>query len=232
MKTVASLTALAATVFALAAAPAAYAQPAAKGGPPGGDGGHAKVLAIKQVPATAGAKLTVTSPAFKDGADIPFENTQYRGNIFPGVNWSKGPKGTQSYVVVMQGTLGNGDDLSHGTSIHFILYDIPASSTKLDAGLTTPPAGAAYGSNVHSFKDSYAGPHTHNFTKHSYHLQVLALDTVVAVNPKMTLADLTKLMDGHVLASGEVVGLAAMDPDSAEGKEFIEKGGAHPAAKQ
>src|SRR5580700_9332968 len=77
--------------------------------------GHAEKYVITAIPAKLAAKLTVTSPAYKDGADIPFENTQYRGNIFPGVTWSKGPKGTQSYAVVMQGTLGDGNDLSHGT---------------------------------------------------------------------------------------------------------------------
>src|SRR5689334_11066817 len=50
----------------------------------------------------AKAKLTVTTAAFKPGQQIPFENTQYRGNTFPGLTWSAGPKGTKSYAIIMQ----------------------------------------------------------------------------------------------------------------------------------
>src|SRR5689334_17673784 len=41
-------------------------------------------LALTAAPAKGGAKLTVTSPAFQNMGDIPFENTQYRDNKFPG----------------------------------------------------------------------------------------------------------------------------------------------------
>ena len=44
-------------------------------------------LAVVNFPAKSGATLTVTTPAFSSGGDIPFENTQYRGNVFPGLAW-------------------------------------------------------------------------------------------------------------------------------------------------
>ena len=44
---------------------------------------HTKELVIKALPPKAAVRLTVTSPAFKDGANIPYENTQYRGSLFP-----------------------------------------------------------------------------------------------------------------------------------------------------
>jgi len=62
-----------------------------------------KDLAIKALVPASGATLAVTSPAFKDNADIPYENTQYRGNIFPGLSWTPGPAGTKSYAVFVQG---------------------------------------------------------------------------------------------------------------------------------
>ena len=42
------------------------------------------------------AKLTVSTPAFKAGEQIPFENTQYRTNTFPGITWTKGPAGDEA----------------------------------------------------------------------------------------------------------------------------------------
>jgi para-nitrobenzyl esterase len=183
--------------------------------------GHAKLLAISEATAQASRVLAVTSPAFKHGGDIPFENTVYRGNHFPGLAWRSAPAGTKSFVAVMQGAVAGGDDLSRGTSIHFVMYNIPAQLGQLDAGMTKPPAGTLHGNTVHKMADLYAGPHTHNFVKHAYHFQVLALDTLVLASDSMTLGDLVKLMTGHVLASGEVVGYATMDPESDEGKAFI-----------
>jgi para-nitrobenzyl esterase len=182
--------------------------------------GHAEKYVITAIPAKMSAKLTVTSPAYKNGADIPFENTQYRGNIFPGVNWSKGPEGTKSYVVIMQGGLGGVGEAVSGTSIHFTLMNVPASVISLATGLTTPPDGAVYGVNVHGDNQQFAGPHTHGFTKHEYHVQVFALDTVLPNDPKMSFETLETGMTGHVLQSGEIVGLAAMDPESPEAAQL------------
>ena len=60
-------------------------------------------LASVTVPAKAGGKkLTVTASAFENGADIPFGNTQYQDNIFPGLSWARGPEGTKYYVLIVQ----------------------------------------------------------------------------------------------------------------------------------
>ena len=173
--------------------------------------GHAQKLAVDVARPASGAKLTVTSPAFKNGADIPWENTQYRGNAFPGLSWSKGPAGTRSYVVVTQGMLGAA---AAGTSIHFTLFNVPATVTSLPAGLTKAPAGAIYGPNVHGENAEYSGPHTHTAAKHDYHYQVLALDTVLPADPKITYDALEAGMVGHVLASGDLVGASFRDPQA------------------
>ena len=173
--------------------------------------GHARQLAVVAAKPVSGAKLTVTSPAFKAGEDLPWENTQYRGNVFPGLTWSKGPAGTRSYVVVTQGMLGTA---SQGTSIHFTLFNIPANVTALARGLTAPPAGAIYGPNVHGENSAYSGPHTHGPEKHDYHYQVLALDTVLPANPKITYEAMEAGMVGHVLASGDVVARSYRDPQA------------------
>src|SRR5215831_5692675 len=112
-------------------------------------------LALATVPANGGGKLTVTTPAFKNMADIPFENTQYQGNKFPGLEWTAGPAATKSYVVIMQDT----DGMMRGAPIlHWTMYNI--SGTKLDAGMSAPPAGATYGPNIRGANQAYMGPRT------------------------------------------------------------------------
>jgi len=157
------------------------------------------------ISAKTDTRLTVTSPAFKSGGDIPFENTQYRGNVFPGLSWTQGPGATRSYVIVMQ----DPDAIHNGMPIlHWTMFNIPASVTQLDAAMQSPPAGASYGPNIRGPNQAYMGPHTPPGPKHHYHLQLFALDTVLAAQAGAGYAALTEAMQGHVLAKGELVGLA------------------------
>ena len=155
--------------------------------------------------------LTVTSPAFKHGGDIPFENTQYRGNIFPGLSWTKGPQGTKSYVLIMQ----DSSLLLRGAPIlHWTMINIPAAVTKLEPGMTAPPAGAVYGPNVRGASQPYMGPRTPPGPKDNYHFQIFALDTTVPAEAGISYEVLTSAMKDHVLASGAVVGLGEKDPSA------------------
>jgi para-nitrobenzyl esterase len=192
---------LAASALIVMLAPA-IAQPAASPGRPN---------ALVEFPSKGSAKLAVTTPAWKDGGDIPYENTQYRGNVFPGLAWTAGPSGTKSYVVIMQDT---GAIVRGAPILHWTLYDIPASVTKLDAGMapTGNPPGSSYGPNIRAAAQPYMGPRTPPGPKHPYHLQVFALDTTIAADPAMTYDGLTSAMKDHILASGEVVGMGSVDP--------------------
>jgi phosphatidylethanolamine-binding protein (PEBP) family uncharacterized protein/uncharacterized protein GlcG (DUF336 family) len=172
--------------------------------------GHTDGLLLDQLRPRHGGSLTVTSQAFNDGADIPFENTQYRGNVFPGLRWTPGPSATRSYVIIMQGESLKGSL----TSIHLTLYNIPAALTHLEAGMTAPPAGASYGPNVHGLNQAYAGPHSHTPVRQRYHLQVFALDGRLQAAPDLSFEALEAAMRGHVLASGELMGWAARDPQA------------------
>jgi para-nitrobenzyl esterase len=168
-------------------------------------------LAMVALAANGGAKLVVTSPAFKNGADIPFENTQYKGNVFPGLSWSMGPAGTKSYVVIMQ----DADAMRNNAPIfHWSLINIPASVTKLDAGMSAPPAGAQYGPNIRGVNQPYMGPHTPAGPKHRYHFQIFALNSSIPMEATTTYDGLIAAMKGHVVASGEVIGLGQIAPAS------------------
>jgi len=177
--------------------------------PPAATEVGASQLALANIPAKGGARLTVTSPAFKPGGDIPFENTQYRGNVFPGLAWSSGPPGTKSYAVIMQ----DADALARGAPIlHWTMFNIPPTVTKLDSGMTTLPSGALNGPNIRGPNHAYMGPRTPAGPKHRYHFQVFALDTTLPSDTTMTYENLVAAMKGHVLASGEVIGLGQVAP--------------------
>jgi para-nitrobenzyl esterase len=113
--------------------------------------------ALELMPAKA--RLTVTSPAFKQGGQIPFANTQYRTNTFPGLAWTKGPAGTKTYAIIMQ----DNSLLYRGAPIlHWTMFNIPAGVTRLPAGMAPDarPAGSAYGPNYLGAAKPYTGPKT------------------------------------------------------------------------
>jgi para-nitrobenzyl esterase len=112
-----------------------------------------------------------------------------------------------------------GESLSHSgaaTSIHLTLFNLPASVITLKPGMTAPPAGAAYGENIHGVNQPYAGPHTHTAAKSGYHYQVFALDTVLQLDAAVTFNAMMHAMTGHVLASGDLIGVSARDPNATD----------------
>jgi Raf kinase inhibitor-like YbhB/YbcL family protein len=207
MKTFVSAVALAAAV--VIAAPAfAQAPP-----PPEVEAGK-DLAAIVTLPAKDGAKLTVTTPGWKNGADIDFKYTQYKGNEFPGLEWTKGPASTRSYAIIMQDT----DFVARGAPIlHWSVVNVPATTTKLAAGMKPEeiPAGSIYGPNYQGAGKPYLGPRTPPGPKHRYHIQVLAIDTVLPADfaPK-NYDELIAPLKGHVVASGSVMGLGQADPSA------------------
>jgi len=173
-----------------------------------------KPLAVRDIPARGGAKLTVTSPAFQDGKDIPGENTQYQFNLFPGLNWTPGPAGTKSYVLILQDAETAMMDGS--PNLHFSLYNLSANTNSLKQNMDprrTPP-GANYGPNYYGRSQSYLGPRVPAGPKHHFHFEIFALDTMLNNEEIADYGDLMDAMRGHVLASGEIVGSSSADLDA------------------
>lgn len=205
MKTYLSAPALAAAI--VVAAPA-FAQ-----SPPPLDPDPGATLVVT-VTNPAKAKLTVTTPGWKTGEDIPFKYTQYQGNNFPGLEWTKGPASTKSYAIIMQ----DSSMVMRGSPIlHWSMVNIPATITKLPAGMKPEekPKEAIYGPNYQGAGKPYLGPRTPAGPKHRYHIQVLALDTTLPADfaPK-NYDELIAPLKDHVVASGEVIGLGEVDPSA------------------
>jgi Raf kinase inhibitor-like YbhB/YbcL family protein len=161
-------------------------------------------LAIVLDPAKGGIELTVTSSVFSTYGQLPLRYTGYAQNESPPLSWTAGPEGTQSYVVLLENP-----DVRNPTPVYlWVLYNVPASVTQLPAHLASTaelqePAGAMQGgSNNHG----YHGPNTPKGKTHPYHFQVFALDEKLSLSPQQaTFPVVVESMNGHVLASGEIV---------------------------
>ena len=169
----------------------------------GGDG--PPVLANKIAsPSGASARLLVTSGAFTSGGALNDKYTQNGDNMSPSLSWTKGPTGTQSYVVMTEDAGVN----RHDPIVHWVIYNIP--STMLTLSQNTPTdahleSGAAQAKNVRG-SAGYIGPKPPAGQTHPYHFEVFALNTKLDLDPAN--ADrqaVVNAMKGSVLASGEIV---------------------------
>ena len=192
------------TVAAIAAFWSAVASSAVAQTPPA----SAPVLASSIAPAKGGAKLVVMSSSLQNNGAIADTYTQNGANQSPALNWSAGPAGTQSYVVLAEDS-GVQRQLPMD---HWVLYDIPANVTNLPQGLAkdaklSNPAGVMNGTNI-AKASGYIGPKPPAGQTHPYHFEVFALDTRLGIDPvKADRTTVVNAMKGHVLAEGEIVGL-------------------------
>ena len=154
-------------------------------------------LMIAQDPAPGGKRVAVHFDSIGRDGHIAARNSAYGANIPPEVNWSPAA-GAGSYAVVLEDPDAGGP----APFVHWLAWNIPASRTRLAEG--EPPVGAE-GRNGRGGV-GYWGPHPPSGTHH-YYMQVFALDAPLKLGAGADRAALVAAMRGHVLASGEAVGL-------------------------
>lgn len=161
-------------------------------------------LAIDQV--DAAANILVTSPAFSDGATLRNVFAATGEDISPPLQWEKGPKGTKSFVVIME----DPDAGENPPFVHWLMYNIPADTTHLPKGIPAvaqleKPKGALQGVNDRG-NIGYFGPKPPpEDSAHHYHFQVFALDKKLNITFGANREELLSAMKGHVLASGRII---------------------------
>ncbi|HVF85443.1 MAG TPA: YbhB/YbcL family Raf kinase inhibitor-like protein, partial [Abditibacteriaceae bacterium] len=127
-----------------------------------------------QLPETANARNTIVvrSPNFAPNGLIANRHTAYDKNISPELRWSGVPRGAKSLVLMME----DPDSLNPKPFAHWIMANIPASSTRLRANLPVGDRiaglpGAMQGA-THTSKIGYFGPKPPADGKaHHYHFQ-------------------------------------------------------------
>ena len=150
--------------------------------------------------------LELTSTAFAEGAPIPQEYTADGRNISPPLKWSDPPARTRSLALVCEDP-----DAPRGTFTHWVIFNLPAESRELSAGVTqaaTLPNGTAQGTNDFG-QTGYGGPKPPPGKPHRYVFKLYALDQPLAVQSGATKAQLLAAMKDHILGEAKLVGTYA-----------------------
>lgn len=156
--------------------------------------------------------LTVTSSLFSDGDLIPQPAAHPSAggeNTSPDLSWTGAPAGTKSFAV----TCYDPDAPTDIGFVHWVIFDLPGSTTSLPAGAGgSPPAGAIEGYTDWG-KSGYGGmAPPPGDAPHRYHFTVYALDTESAgLDTSATYAFLRFNTASHVLDTGRLTGTYRRD---------------------
>lgn len=168
---------------------------AACAAPPGSDCPTA-AIAVQRCETRAPGRLQVEAPSFA-GA-VAARHSAYFQNEPPVVRWSA-VAGAASYALVLQ----DPDAPGAKPYVHWVVFDLPGEALAWTAG------AGVNGATSKSAAGGYFGPRPPGGKPHAYHLQVFALDTRLGLPAGAKLETVLEAMQGHVLASGEVIGTFA-----------------------
>jgi hypothetical protein len=150
--------------------------------------------------------LQLTSTAFSHGQAIPRVFTCDGDDVSPPLAWSGVPAGTASLALIVDDPDAPDPAAPRVTWVHWILYNLPPSVSSLPRAVfaTQLPPGTREGRNDWK-RTGYGGP-CPPIGRHRYFHKLYALDVQLPDLHAPTKAALEKAMNGHVLASAELMG--------------------------
>lgn len=147
-------------------------------------------------------KFSISSPEFKNYGAIPSEYTCDGKDVSPQLQWQNAPQETKSFALIC-----DDPDAPGGTFVHWVLFNIPATTTTLSQGVAAHEVlsdGARQG--MTSFgKVGFGGPCPPH-GEHRYFFKIYALDTMLDLPAGSGKEQVLKAMKGHIKAQAELVG--------------------------
>jgi len=151
--------------------------------------------------------LVIRSAAFESGHTIPARHTCRGADVSPPLEWEGVPSGAQSLVLIVDDPDAPDPAAPKMTWVHWLLYNIPSGATGLPEGATDDqlPEGTLQGTGD-SRRTGYSGP-CPPVGQHRYFHKLYALDRRLPDLDQPTKQELLNVMEGHVIAQAELVGL-------------------------
>lgn len=155
------------------------------------------------------ARFEVGTSSFLPGGSIPDVFTCAGQNISPELAWIGRPDRTRSFVLIMEDT-----DALKGHSIHWVVYNIPASATGLVE--ETPSRGDLAEDTRQGVNDfgklGYSGPCPPAGATHRYVFKLYALDRKLPPRARVNGEYIKRVMEGHVVAEAQIRGVYSRQP--------------------
>jgi len=146
--------------------------------------------------------MKLTSAAFTDKSELPSKYTCDGGSISPPIQWEEVPSGTKSFVLIY-----DDPDTVSGTWDHWILYNIPATTTSISEAAKALPEGTQVGLNSWP-KEGYGAPcPPHGTGTHRYIFHLYALNSSLNLPDKANRKQVSDAMKNNIIDKATLVGL-------------------------
>ena len=148
--------------------------------------------------------MNITSSAFAHNGSMPALFTCEGKNISPPLAWNGIPEGAKSLVLIVDDPDAPDPAAPRRVWVHWLLYNLPATSTGLPEAVVTLPAGTKEGINDWQ-RTGYGGP-CPPIGRHRYFHKLYALDLVLPDLGTPTKKALEQAMQGHIIAEAQLIG--------------------------
>jgi Raf kinase inhibitor-like YbhB/YbcL family protein len=150
--------------------------------------------------------LTIRSPAFAQGGEIPRIHTCEGKDVSPALEFQGIPQGAKSLALVVHDPDAPDPAAPRMDYVHWVLYNLPPDTKGLPQGVSEAalPKGTLPGLNDWK-KTGYGGP-CPPIGRHRYFFVLYALDTVLDDLGKPTRQKLERAFAGHLLSKAETMG--------------------------
>ncbi len=146
--------------------------------------------------------MKIISPVFKDRGTIPEKYTCEGEGVNPPLQFIDVPVEALSCVLIMDDPDVPSFVRKDRMFVHWVLYDIPPTVTKI-AESSHPPG--VMGVNT-SGKLGYFGPCPPD-REHRYFFKLYALDTLLRIKSGVSKEKVEGFMASHIIAKAELIGL-------------------------
>jgi Raf kinase inhibitor-like YbhB/YbcL family protein len=162
------------------------------------------MFALLALGATMKATLNVSSSAFKHQGAIPAKYTCEGDDRSPPLTVAGVPPNAKTLALVIEDPDAPDPAAPKRTWAHWVAYDLPPSTRDIQEGAGN---GGKLGRSGKNDWDAtgYRGP-CPPIGKHRYFLKFFALDRELGDLHEPTRPELLKAMEGHVIATGELMG--------------------------
>jgi Raf kinase inhibitor-like YbhB/YbcL family protein len=148
-----------------------------------------------------GVSMKIMSSMFNDTSQLPKKYTCDGDDINPPLEWQNVPQDTKSLALIV-----DDPDAPNGTWVHWIVFNIPPTTNKLDENMSIATlSGARQGINS-SNKIKFQGacpPQGHGV--HRYYFTLYALDTVIDLQEGVSKQALQEAMKDHILSQAQIM---------------------------
>ncbi|MCK2182418.1 YbhB/YbcL family Raf kinase inhibitor-like protein [Halomonas getboli] len=153
------------------------------------------------------SKMQVTSSAFDNLQPIPAKYTGEGDDVSPPLAWENPPEGTKGYAVICHDPDAPLVEHGHYGFVHWLVYNLPASVTSLEEA----SARGTRGRNNFQRND-YGGPMPpEGHGTHLYYYMVLALDKPTDLPEGISMDELLKQIEPHLLGMNRLIGTYQRD---------------------